>query len=695
MDPVAGVCGLIAVSTVSLAAYLIGFNRFNIRSGFYGFNALLVGLGIGVHFQFTPELFLLLVFASLLTLFLTLFIEGMIGKYGLPFLTFPFLLGFWLVIMAARRYSGLDISERGIFTYNEFFLWGGSTLVDAHNWLKELALPEAMTSYFKSLSAIFFQYHLFPGILIALGLLYSSRIAFLLSLLGYYSAYVFYQLIGANLNELNYSYIGFNFILTSIAIGGFFIISSRTSFLWVVLLTPVISIILSGTTELLSYFQLSTYSLPFNFVVIVFLFMLRFREKQDKKLELVIFQEFSPERNLYNQQNSKIRFHGNQYLPIGLPMLGEWIVTQGHSGEHTHKDAWKHAWDFEIVDHQGKSYSGNGTSLSDYYCYNKPVVAPADGWIEEVISQVEDNAPGSFNLEQNWGNTIVMRHADGLFSKMSHLRKGSITVDKGMFVKCGEVIASTGNSGRSPRPHLHFQIQSNPYVGSNTLDYPLARYITRTGEQHELLSWGIPAKDHFIAGIASNPCLTRAFTFTPGQQLTFRISNGDKLAEDITWEVMIDLFNYTFLYCQGSNSKAYFHCDKDLFYFTSFHGDRNSLLFSFYLGAYKVSHGFSRGLQIRDEFPLYTIHQGVKKVLQDFIAPFHIFIRSEYRMVYVSMGDELGQNDITLKSVVTEKTAFSEATTGEFTFKVLNDQIEQFFILRGGIKTVADRLPNP
>ena len=270
IDPIAGISGLIAVSTANLAAYLIGFNRLNIGSGFYGFNSLLVGLGIGGHFQFTPELFLLLVFASLMTLFLTLFIEGMIGKYGLPFLTFSFLLGFWLVLLAARRYSGLNLSERGIFTDNELYTWGGSALVNAHTWLKEISLPGALGTYFKSLSAIFFQYHLFPGILIALGLFYYSRIAFLLSLLGFYSAHLFYQVIGADLNELSYSFIGFNFILSAIAIGGFFIISSRTSFLWVVLLTPVISIILSGSAELLSYFQLSTFSLPFNVVVIVF-----------------------------------------------------------------------------------------------------------------------------------------------------------------------------------------------------------------------------------------------------------------------------------------------------------------------------------------------------------------------------------------------------------------------------------------
>ncbi|MBK7030974.1 MAG: urea transporter [Bacteroidales bacterium] len=145
---------------------------------------------------------------------------------------------------------------------------------------------------------MFFQYHLFPGILIAIGLLYYSRIAFSLSLLGFYSAYLFYHFIGADLNELNYTFIGFNFILTAIAIGGFFIISSPLSYLWVILLTPVISILLSSSAELLAYFQLSTYSFPFNLVVLVFLYMLKFRKKPIKNWNWCFFRS-SPQNGIY------------------------------------------------------------------------------------------------------------------------------------------------------------------------------------------------------------------------------------------------------------------------------------------------------------------------------------------------------------------------------------------------------------
>ena len=353
----AGLSGLIAVLVSNTVAYLIGFNRSNIQSGYYGFNPLLVGLGLGIYYQMHIEFVFILLFASLFTLFLTVMLEGVIGKYGLPYLSISFLLGIWIVTLASREYTSLAISERGIFMSNELYEFGGSFFVGIYNWISNLNLHESVVIYFRSLGAIFFQYHLFAGIILSIGLIIYSRMAFLLTLVGFYAAYLFYQFVGGNIYELSYSYIGFNFILTAIAIGGFFIIPSRHSFLWVILLTPLISLTITSTIAVLNLFQLSIYSLPFNIVVILFLYILKFRERSVDKPEMVIYQQFSPEKNLYSQLNNKERFHSFKYTPVSLPFWGEWIVTQAHFGEHTHKKDWAHAWDFEIQDEEGKRFT--------------------------------------------------------------------------------------------------------------------------------------------------------------------------------------------------------------------------------------------------------------------------------------------------------------------------------------------------
>jgi urea transporter/murein DD-endopeptidase MepM/ murein hydrolase activator NlpD len=678
-DPVTGICGIVSVLIANLFAWGIGFNRFNIRSGFYGFNSLLVGLGLGVHFQMTPEFFILLSFASILTLFLTILIEGIVSKTGLPYLTLSFLFAFWMVTLATRHYTELHLSERGIYELNELYGIGGSPLVALYHWTDELSVYPSLMVYFRSLSAIFFQYHVLAGMLVAAGLLYYSRIGFLLSLIGFYSAYLFYQFIGAEINELSYSYIGFNFILTAIAVGGFFIISSRTSFLWVILLTPLISILIASTTEVFGKLQLSIYSLPFNLIVLIFIYILKQREINGH-LELVGFQEFSPERNLYTRKNNKSRFPGLFYLPLNLPFMGEWTVTQGHSGKITHKDGWRHAWDFELTDDEGKKFSGNGTRLTDYYCFNKPVLAPADGWVEEIQDLVEDNEIGDVNIEQNWGNTIIIRHADKLFTKLSHLRKGSFKVTKGNYVKKGEILAQCGNSGRSPQPHIHFQVQANPYIGSTTMDHPLNHYLLKGKDGLALQSFNRPSMGDLVSNISTNSCLTKAFHFIPGQEIAFTTEIDGKTSGTVRWEVLTDIFNLTYLQCKETHSKAYFRSENDLHYFTWFEGDKKSLLFAFYQGAYKVSKGFYRNLLIRDDFPITVAGKGFLKILQDFVAPFYIFIHAKFEMKYISMSDELEQSQITLSSCANTLYGNKKLKRTEFEFYIDNDSIEKIFV---------------
>jgi len=201
---------------------------------------------------------------------ITIGLEGVIGKYGLPYLSIPFLFGIWMVIIASKGYSALEVSERGVYNLNDMYAIGGMAMVNIYEWFNNLNIPEALRIYFKSLSAILFQYHMFAGILLAIGLVIYSRVAFLMSLIGFFAAYYFYIIIGANISELSYSYIGFNYILTAIAVGGFFIVPSRRAVAWVILLTPLVAITLSSTSVLFAHFQLSAFSLPFNIIVIYF-----------------------------------------------------------------------------------------------------------------------------------------------------------------------------------------------------------------------------------------------------------------------------------------------------------------------------------------------------------------------------------------------------------------------------------------
>lgn len=57
------------------------------------------------------------------------------------------------------------------------------------------------------------------------------------------------------------------------------------------------------------------------------------------------------------------------------------------------------------------------------------------------------------------GNTLLIDHGAGLFSQYCHLN--SIRVKNGGIVKRGDIVASSGNSGRTTGPHLHWAIHVN------------------------------------------------------------------------------------------------------------------------------------------------------------------------------------------------------------------------------------------
>jgi len=689
LDPLVGLSGLMAVVVSNGVAYMMGFNKPNIIKGFYGFNSLLVGLGLGVFYNFSFEFFLVLIFVALLTTFITIALEGVIGKYGLPYLSIPFLFGIWLVTLAARNYTLLEVSDRGVYALNEMYSIGGLPLVNLYDWFNQLNLHESIIIYFRSLGAIFFQYHMFPGLIIAIGLLLYSRIAFSLSLLGFFSAYLFYNLVGADITELSYAYIGFNYILTAIAIGGFFIIPSTYSYVWAVLLTPLISIILTAFHTLFAPFQLSIYSLPFNVIVLVFLYVLKFRETRFKQPELIIYQQFSPEKNLYNQKNKSNRFGDNIPVRLSLPFWGEWKVTQGHSGKITHKDNWKHAWDFEIVDDKDLSCRDEGLAVTDYFCYDKPVIAPAEGWIDRILDGIDDNAIGTVNLKQNWGNTVVIRHGEKLYSALSHLKKGSIKFRKGDYVKKGDVIAHCGNSGRSPVPHLHYQLQTTPQIGSGTLDYPIGNYLLKGNNCIDLKSLDRPKPDELVCNIEVDQVIKKAFNFTPGHYLKLNVDKAQIFgAEEQFWEITTDVFNYTNIHCKETGAKAYFRNDEDMFYFTHFQGPKNCILYHFYLAAFKVIFGKYNNLEVHDTFPLNIMSHGYRRVLQDFVAPFYLFLRNDYFLKISGNADLLGNGNRMLESQCKVHSGGKLTKIMEFRISIKNQAIDFFTIQLPGKEAI-------
>ena len=515
----AGLCGLIAVLTAVLISYSMGFDRIQLKRGLYSFNALLTGIGMGTFFDPGYVFFSLLLLAALLTLILSVTLGGWLGKYGLPFLSIPFVVTYWFILLPSSQFENLGLTQRNIFWMNEVYAIGGQKLLVLFQTIDALPIYKMLEIYLRSMSSIFFQDNLIAGVIIAVTLLISSRIAFSLSVIGFLSAYLFAHFSGSATASITYYNIGANYIMVAIAIGAFFIIPSKFSYLWAILLVPLTSLVLLFTNKLFGYVQLPVFSLPFSFVVILFVYFLLLRTNPGK-LHLTPIQYYSPEINLYAFNNNKERLSNLLYFPLNLPFWGEWQVSQGHDGKYTHKGDWGKAFDFVISDDQSKTHRSNGLLCEDYYCYNKPVLAPADGIVEEIVDTIDENEIGKIDTSNNWGNTIIVRHLPGLYTQMSHIKKGSFKVSKGDFVKGGDFLALCGNSGRSPEPHLHFQVQTTPLLGARTIDYPFAYYHERK-EQKLLRQFSKPEEGDFVTVTNTIPLIKKAFEITPASILRY------------------------------------------------------------------------------------------------------------------------------------------------------------------------------
>ncbi|MBE5944878.1 MAG: hypothetical protein E7258_08170 [Lachnospiraceae bacterium] len=98
--------------------------------------------------------------------------------------------------------------------------------------------------------------------------------------------------------------------------------------------------------------------------------------------------------------------------------------------------------------------SHNGVDLA--VDMGTPVAASKDG----IVTQAGWNG--------GYGISVYVEHENGVVTRYAHLSE--LNVEVGQQVSQGDIIAYSGNTGRSTGPHLHFEIRIDGQV-VNPLDY--------------------------------------------------------------------------------------------------------------------------------------------------------------------------------------------------------------------------------
>lgn len=154
---------------------------------------------------------------------------------------------------------------------------------------------------------------------------------------------------------------------------------------------------------------------------------------------------------------------------LQLPFNGEWFVFWGGrtvtDNYHVVTADQRFAYDILIMK-DGKSYSGDGQSKEQYYCWGEPVLAPGSGTVLTAIAGLPDNEPGVMDAANPPGNHVIIDLGNDEFALLAHLQKDSVLVEPGDEVSAGDTLGLCGNSGNTSEPHIHFHIQDETGFGN-------------------------------------------------------------------------------------------------------------------------------------------------------------------------------------------------------------------------------------
>jgi len=150
---------------------------------------------------------------------------------------------------------------------------------------------------------------------------------------------------------------------------------------------------------------------------------------------------------------------------LRLPFDGEWFVFWGGrsygQNYHVADRAQRFALDL-VVRKNGSTRDGPAGNLTSYHCWNRPVLAPADGRVASLVSDLPDQEIGRSDLRNPAGNHVVLDLGNDEYAFLAHMQQDSIEVAAGDQVAAGQMIGRCGNSGNTTEPHLHFHMQTTP-----------------------------------------------------------------------------------------------------------------------------------------------------------------------------------------------------------------------------------------
>lgn len=266
----AGVLGLLASTA---AAITLRVDRALIGAGLFGFNGVLVGIGLAFFLEVDVFLAVYVVVGGAASTVVMAAFARAFGPLDLPALTAPFVLTTWLLLFGFFALGALQATE----------FVAGPALPDpqaaVQTELRELAtgsggltFPNLANAVLRGPAQVFFQDNLVTGAIFLVALAVSSRISAAMALLGSVIGVLVALAAQADGVFVWHGLYGFNPVLTAIAIGGVFFVADWRSTLYAVLGAVVTSFAFAAIAVALAPYGMPALTAPF--VLVTWLFLL-------------------------------------------------------------------------------------------------------------------------------------------------------------------------------------------------------------------------------------------------------------------------------------------------------------------------------------------------------------------------------------------------------------------------------------
>lgn len=544
--PNVGCAGLIAAVTGMSVGHALRLPH--ATSGVNVYSSLLVGLSLGAYYVLSLRLALLIVLSAALTVLLAAVLRDLLWRLGrLPALSLPFVVVALTTALAAGTYGGL-------------------TPYYPPSQLPPPLVFDWLDSFFAALGSVFFTPHPLIGALLFAGILLRSRYLAFLCIAGFASGHLVFAVLAVAPVPGLLEWTGFNFALTAMALGGIFTVPSLPTFLFAVSGAAASAVVTGALSQLLLIYSLPVMALPFLLTTLTLLAALRLRVTLSPPT-LLLERPGLPEQNFERARLGRARLGELESVPLLPPFLGEWQVYQGFDGEHTHRDQWRYALDFHRVE-ENQSALGDGSALEQYRCFGLPVLSPAYGLVVKVEDALPDNAPGDLDLRNNWGNYVLILIESGLYVLVAHLKQFSINVKEGERVTPGTPIGRCGNSGRSPQPHLHLQVQRSARLGGPTVPFHLVSSIVRPKDAEPAFRLVAKlAEGDSVQRAEQNRNLASCLHLPVGRTLKYRVTDNNGASREQTLRVEVSLAGEFRLVTDTGASAAFEHVNGTLGFF--------------------------------------------------------------------------------------------------------------------------------